>query len=241
MVYTMDMILSMMQFVAMTAGVDAVIAFVAWLVLRSRLGRSLPPSPSARYLAHYLILSATFLALTAVAMGMLTGQIQAVVVFLSDLVLWASLIMFVLLAGVGRPAGGRTLALILLLIFAAFGTAYQLFGFAGVQLTLGPTALYILQNMAPLLMYAVWLPSAVLFLLTAVRTSNSVVRIRSLMFAVGLVLITYSWASRLRVVSTEPSLTTVIVASLIGFCLLLGGVIYRPQQSTTPLPALRRA
>jgi len=232
----------MMQFVALTAGVDAVIAFVAWLVLRARLGRSLPPSPSARYLAHYLITSATFLALTAVAMGMLTGPLQMTVVFISDIALWISLTLFVLLVGVGRSATGRTVALVLLLLCAFMGSAYQVFGFVGVTLTLGPVATYILQNMAPLLMYAVWLPSAVLFFLTAIQTSNSAVRARSLMFAIGLLLITYSWASRLRIVSTEPSLTAVIIASIIGFILLLGGIIYRPQQATiSAAPAWRRA
>lgn len=238
------MVLTMMQFVALTAGVDTILALVAWGILRSRLGRTLPPSPEARYLAHYLLASGVFLGLTGVAMGMLSGMLQAVVVFLSDLVLWASLVLFVLLVGVGRSHAGRNIALVLLLVFAFLGTAYQIFGFMGVQLTLGSTITYVLQNMAPVLMYAVWLPSAAVFISTAVKTRNNVVRMRSLMFAVGLLLITYSWASRLRVVSDDPSLTAVIVASIVGFLLMLGGVAYRasgvrPLTVPTQRPAYR--
>jgi hypothetical protein len=236
------MVLNMMQFVALTAGVDTLLALVAWGILRSRLGRTLPPSPEARYLAHYLLASAIFLGLTAVAMGMLPpGTTQALVVFVSDLVLWVSLVLFVMLVGVGRSHSGRNLALIVLLLFAFFGTAFQVFGLLGVQLTFGPTITYVLTNMAPILMYAVWLPSAVVFFLTAFRTQNPAVRMRSIMFAIGLLLITYSWASRLRVVSVEPSLTVVIIASIVGFVLLLGGVAYRAGgQRPVVVPAQRR-
>lgn len=232
------MALSMMQFVALTAGVDAVIALAAWAILRSRMRQGLRPSPTAKYLAHYLLASTGFLALTAVAMGLLTGSVQATVIFVSDLILWASLVLFVLLVAVGRSRAGRNVALLLLLFFAALGTLYQLAGFGGIPVDLGPTIIYVLVNMAPLLMYAVWIPSAVLFFLAAAKTRDSVVRARSLMFAIGLLLITYSWASRLQIISSEPSLVIVVAASIIGFSLLLGGVVYRAGRPVMVSPQM---
>ncbi|PIT97880.1 MAG: hypothetical protein COT71_03645 [Candidatus Andersenbacteria bacterium CG10_big_fil_rev_8_21_14_0_10_54_11] len=221
------MAFTMMEFVAFTAGIDAVIAGVAWMILRMRLRRGLRPSPTARYLAHYLLASVGFLLLTAAAMGWLQGSAQAFALFLSDLLLWLALVLFVLLTAVGRSRSGRGAALVLLLFFAVLGTLYQVAGFAGVHPAFGSAITYVLTNMAPLLMYAVWVPSAVLFFMTAMKTRDAVVRSRSLMFSAGLLLITYSWASRLQLFSAEPSLGVVIVASIIGFTLILGGVVYR--------------
>jgi hypothetical protein len=146
---------------------------------------------------------------------------------ISDIALWISLVFFILLAFAGRQSSKRNAALMAFLVFAFLGSLYQVMQYLQSTLTFGPVITYILANMAPLLMYAVWVPSALVFFNAAATARTSLVRTRSLMFAIGLLLITFSWAFRL--LAAQPSFLTVSLVSVAGFGLLLGGVIYRAR------------
>jgi hypothetical protein len=54
------------------------------------------------------------------------------------------------------------------------------------------------------------------------------------MFALGLLLTTYSWVARLQLGYT--SLLVVGAISVVGFGLLLGGVLYRAAPAAPPAP-----
>lgn len=217
-----------MEFVGITAGIDAIIALVTWALLVNRKTPRAEKGAAAltsKYFANYLISTCAFLALISISMLTVQGNSQAIMVLISDLALWVSLWYFVMLVFVGRPMEARNLMLTVLFVLAGSGTLYQLAGLMGLSLDFSPLVTYVLQQMGPLLMYGVWVPSALLFLSVAFQTENDLVRARSAMFAVGLALITFSWAFRLLTV--QPSLLVVTLASVVGFELLLGGVIYR--------------
>lgn len=230
----------MMQFVGITAGIDAVLAILTLMLLLTRKSHLEQEGPTIKktvgYFANYLAFTFAFLVLISVSMLSLAGTVQAVVVMFADFSLWISLIFFIMLVFVERPEGLKHQVVGIFLVLAGLGSVYQILGLLGIALNLGGVATYILQNMAPLLMYIVWIPSAVLFFVTAARTGNPIVKTRSLMLAVGLVLVTYSWASRL--LQAEPSLLIVSTSSIIGFILLFGGVAYqqKPKISSAPSP-----
>lgn len=228
-----------MQLIGATAGLDALLALAAWIVVQSRRtqleqeGGTTPQT--VRHFSRYLMYTCIFLALTAISILLLTGTVQMLVVMISDLILWISLALFILLATVGRSTGTRNALLVLFVVFAALGSLYQLAGLVAIDLALGSIMTYILSQMAPLMMYAVWIPSALRFFVTAAATQSTLVRTRALMLGGGLLLITFSWAFRL--LTAQPSFMTVSLASLLGFALLLGGVIYRKEQHMQPLTA----
>lgn len=218
-----------MTFIGYTAAIDAAIALITWSVLINRRELSQKKAGAMaetfRYFSSYLLATFTFLVLIAYSMIALRGPAQALMVMVADLVLWLSLAYFVMLVFVGRPAAARNVMLTLLITFGSLGTIYQAIGLGGTTLNLGPITTYILTNMGPLMMYAVWLPSALLFLTMAFETEHEVVRSRSLMFCIGLLLMTFSWAFRL--LTLQPPLVVVTLSSILGFELLLGGVVYR--------------
>lgn len=221
------MALSMMQLVGYTAGFDALLAAVSWLIIHVRLKKSLYPVASDIVSAFksYLVWTTLFLLLTATAMLWLTGTVQGVVVFVSDLFLWAALFYLVRLAGVGHSKKWVAFAMTLFVLAAGAGSLFQVAGLMGLELNFRPVVTYILANMAPLLMYAVWVPISILFLIEGVRTDNRLARQRLWLLAAGLLLTTFSWAWRLLVVT--PSVPTIVVSSLLGFAFILGGVLQR--------------
>lgn len=214
-----------MQLVGVTAAFDAVLSASSWLIVRARRRTLQAPSTLVEYFEKYFLTTTVFLVLTAVAMLWLAGTTQMLVVIVSDLVLWVSLAYFIGLVSVGRVAARRGSILVGFWLLAALGTIYQLAGLLGVQLSLGTVITYLLANMAPILMYAVWVPSAVVFLGAAARASDTFLRRRFVLFAIGLLFITFSWAWRL--LSAEPSAVLVMAVSFIGFVTLLAGLVVR--------------
>lgn len=234
------------ELIGITAGFDAVLALISWYIVRSRRTAGLnPPSQLVSHFQSYLLWTTMFLVLTAIAMLQLTGPTQMAVVIISDVALWVSLLYFILLASIGRSRTGRNVAIAIFLILAGAASFNQIANFTGVGLTFGPSITFILTNMAPILMYFVWIPSALLFFLNAARTSDSLARIRFSIFGIGLLLITFSWAWRLPSVMagispSTPSILTIMGVSLIGFIGILIGVLYQNKPLSTPRPQFAR-
>lgn len=219
-----------MRFIGLTALVDAGIVFIAWLIVAIRHPRTSQDSSvslAVRYFSLYLFFTLVFLVLLAIALLSFGGSVQAWVIITADIALWASLALFLLFVFAHRASGAKKTVLAAFLALAALGTLYQLAGVLGVTVALGPVFTYTLSQMAALLMYAVWIPSAVSFFLLAGRTTDAAVRARSVLFAIGLLFVTFSWATRLQF---SPSLFFVGASSVMGFGLLLGGVMYRKAQ-----------
>lgn len=217
-----------MQLIGITAGFDAGLALISWLFVRSRRRTYAgPPSKVVAYFQAYLVWTALFLVLTAIAMLWLTGTQQGWVVLLSDVALWIALMYFILLASINRSTKGRSLAVTVFWVLAIASGIYQVAQLTGNPLTFGSTLTYILTNMAPLLMYLVWVPSALLFLGSAAKTSDQRARMRFILLAIGLLLTTASWAWRL--LGANPPITMILVISILGFLGILAGVLYQGQ------------
>ena len=224
-----------MRFIGLTAAIDAALVFIAFVTLSARKSRlqGAPESLSTMvgYFSQYLTFTFIFLALASAAMLSFSGTSQAALLLIADLALWASLAYMITLTLINHPAAKR-FALTIFTVLAAIGTLYQVLGLTGSSLDLGPRLNAIVANIAPLLMYLVWVPSALLFFATAARSDNPLVRKRSTMFGLGLLLVTYSWVARLQL--GVVSLVLISTFSILGFALLLGGVLYRGTAQQQP-------
>src|SRR3989338_7093788 len=233
----------MMRFIGITAVIDSVLVLIAWFLIYMRHSVAELASPILLYFLRYLIYTFVFLILIAVAMFSLEGRAQTTLVMLADVVLWISLVYMALLALGGKSSLLRNGLIGLLLVLGFSRTIFlQLnsilgwpFGALGSGLS-GPNSIeWLLVNMDAILMYAVWVPVAFVFLGTAFRSADSAVRARSVMFAVGLLFITYSWVARLQLGSR--SLALISICSLVGFAQVISGVSYRkskiPEQAQT--------
>ena len=108
----------MMEFVGITAAIDAVIAFVTWTILCSRRAQRPEKGMAAltgKHFSNYLISTCAFLVLISVSMLTVQGKSQAIMIMIADLALWVSLVHFVMLVFVGRSVEARSLMLTLLL------------------------------------------------------------------------------------------------------------------------------
>ncbi|MDQ3245271.1 MAG: hypothetical protein M3P22_02935 [bacterium] len=225
-----------MEFIGITAFIDAVIAIVAWGILHSRKSKMDPVSQQVRTLGSYLIITFVFLTLISLTILKTTGNTQAVMFIISDLVLWVSLVLFIKLMFVGSNSVYKNTALWIFYILAAMRTLWQVAGLMAIDLSfLGGSMLKALSQLDAWLMYLVWIPSAIYFIWLALSTDNPVVRSRSLMFGIGLLLITFTWAFRLLgqgKLDEDTSYLLVSGASVVGFLFLLGGVFYRSATKT---------
>lgn len=224
----------MMRFVGITAFVDAGLVFVAWVMVYLRhASLDYPANKMVQYFSRYLVFTFLFLVLIGTAMlGFISDDPSAVwmrdaMVMLADIVLWVSLAYMVLLALVGKSPR-ISYAFAGAVLGAGFArTIFQLLALRGVQFNSENTLVFVLSQLDVILMYAVWVPVALLFFVTAIRAFESVTKLRSVMFGAGLLLITYSWVARLQLGSR--SLTLISIVSIVGFGLLLGGVLYRKK------------
>lgn len=221
-----------MEFIGYTAFIDAIIALVAFGILYNRKTKMTEASSKANALSSYLMATTLFLFLISATLLKTAGQTQAIMFIVSDLVLWVSLIMFIKMMYVGMEnASSKNVVLWIFYILAAMRTLWQIAGVMAIDLSsLGANMLYVLSKLDAWLMYIVWIPSAIYFIWIALSSDSSVVRSRSLMFAIGLLLITFTWAFRFLIPSpVEESVGYALVslASVVGFMLLLGGVFYR--------------
>lgn len=212
-----------MEFIGITAGVDAALVLVALITLSARQSKVDPGMAASKMLSYfrsYLVFTFLFLVLISVAMLSTTGTTQAVVAIVADLALWAALSYMIMISFIGNSQVTRNVALAILLLLAAITTIYfvaKVLGMVGVNTTL--------ENMPAYLMYIVWVPVALTFFGTAFRSNDQAVRTRSIMFAFGLLLTTISWVARLQL--GVASLVGISVISIVGFALLVGGVVYR--------------
>lgn len=224
-----------MEFIGITALIDAGISILAWIVLYMRKPADGVMSPKAHGLSNYLLATFFFLALIAVTILKTTGLTQQVMFLISDLVLWVSLIAFISLMYTDVAGGNQKTLIAVFCVLALMRTLFQLAGIMGVDISfLGDKMLYILSQLDAWLMYVVWVPSGLYLIGVALRTDSSVVRARALMFAIGILLITFTWAFRLLAAASVAESTAFILvsgASLVGFILLLTGVLYRGHES----------
>ena len=224
-----------MLFIGITAAIDAVIALIAWIVVMSRKGSLTESSKKVNLFSTYLLTTFIFLVAISAAILFFTDVAQLIMIMVADLILWVSLIAFINFMYEGTNWGGKRVAIIALLVFAASRTLFQIAGIIGVSLEgFAPFILYVLSNLDAWLMYVVWLPAAFALIGVALSAESAVVRARSLMVAIGLILITFTWAFRILgqgILSGDPALLLVSGASVVGFALLLFGVVYRGKGS----------
>jgi len=222
-----------MEFIGTTALIDAGIAILAWVVLYTRKKDGVV-SNKMQALSSYLLATFFFLVLIAFTILKTSGVFQQVMFLVSDLVLWVSLIAFISLMYSDVPGGNKKVLITLFSVFALMRTLFQLAGIIGVDISgLGSSMLYALSQLDAWLMYVVWVPSALYLIGVALKADSSVVRARALMFAIGLLLITFTWAFRLLAQASVTEQTGFILvsgASLVGFVLLLAGVLYRGKE-----------
>lgn len=221
-----------MEFIGYTALIDAIIALVAFGILYNRKSKMSESNSKASALSSYLMATTLFLFLISATVLKTAGLTQQWMFIVSDLVLWVSLVMFIKMMYVGSEnASSKNMVLWVFYILAAMRTLWQLAGVLAIDLSyLGTSMIAMLSKLDAWLMYIVWVPSAIYFIWIALSTDSNVVRSRSLMFAIGLLLITFTWAFRFLIPSpVEESVgyMLVSVASVVGFMLLLGGVFYR--------------
>lgn len=220
-----------MTFIGITAAVDAFIALLTWLAFTLKRPEGLY-TRKMKFFSAYLLSTFAFLLFISYTILGVSGSAQAVYLLIADLLLWVSLFVFIDFMYEGTSSRTKPLALVVFGLFAASRTLFQLAGILGMSTAgLGETGNYILSNLDAWLMYAVWLPSAIALMAIALRSSNPLVRLRSLMFAVGLILITFTWAFRILGVTEFTTSAYLLVgwASVVGFSLLLGGMLYRPR------------
>lgn len=220
-----------MQLIGISAAIDAIISLIAYGILASRKRELIQEEPvttrSANLFLKYLLFTFVFLALIAVSILVFDGRARMISFFVADLFLWISLSYMIIFACREEKVGLRKALLSIFFIFAALRSLYQLSGIFGVEIFVGEKLIYTLSNLDAWLMYAVWVPSAVVFLFTALTAQNAAVRLRSLFLAVGLLLIAFTWAFRL--LAKEPSLAVVSTVSVIGFAIFLAGILYRKR------------
>ena len=225
-----------MEFIGITALIDAVIAILAWVVLYMRKPADGMVSNKVHALSSYLLATFFFLVLIAFTILKTTGLNQQIMFLISDLVLWVSLIAFISLMYADMSGGNKKTLIWVFCVFALMRTLFQLAGIMGVDISfLGDKMLYVLSQLDAWLMYVVWVPSGLYLIGVALKTDSSVVRARALMFSIGILLITFTWAFRLLAAASVAESTAFILvsgASLVGFILLLAGVLYRGHEMT---------
>lgn len=220
-----------MEFIGFTALADAVIVVLSWIVLYMRKAKLQPAPEKVKYLSYYFVSTFVFLFLIAFTILKTTGTTQSVMFLIADLVLWVSMIAFILMMYAGTAGKQKGLWIGVFLILALCRTLFQLAGLAGLDLNgLGSGVISILSQLDQWLMYAVWVPSALVLLVVGMQSDSALVRVRSIMFAIGILLITFTWAFRFLAASSVSEATgywLIGISSVVGFVLLLAGVFYK--------------
>jgi hypothetical protein len=223
-----------MEFIGYTALIDAVVVLVSWVVLYTRQKKSQPVSEKSKYLSSYLVWTLIFLLLIAYTIFILPASQMMIGLLVADLVLWVSMVIFIIMMYAGTQGKQKGLLIGLFLIFAAMRTTWQVAVIQGTDtaLLLGDKVNYLLSTLDQWLMYAVWLPAALVLLIVGLNSDSALVRMRSLFFAIGLLLISFTWAFRFwgaAGVSQDLGYAIVAIGSVVGFVLLLMGLLYKTQ------------
>lgn len=222
-----------MEFIGYTALIDAIIVIVSWVVLFMRKGKMQPTSEKAKYLSSYFLWTFIFLVIVAYAIFQTsTPEQMGIALLIADLVLWVSMVVFILMMYAGTQGKQKGMWIGIFLVFAAMRTLWQVAQLQGIDTSGLGTFMneQVLGKLDQWLMYAVWVPSAVVLITVGLGSDNALVRMRSVMFAVGLLLISFTWAFRFLgagSVSQETAYVLVGGASVAGFVLLLMGLFYK--------------
>lgn len=224
-----------MDFIGYTALTDAVIVVLSWIILYMRKAKMAPAPEKVKYLSYYFVSTFVFLFLISFTILKTSGTTQSVMFMISDLVLWISMVAFILMMYAGTDGKQKGFWVGVFLVLALCRTLYQLAGLAGLDVSgLGSGVVNILGKLDQWLMYAVWVPSAIVLLGVGMKSDSTLVRMRSMMFAIGILLITFTWAFRFLAASTVSQNTgywLIGISSVIGFVLLLAGVFYKGQSA----------
>lgn len=225
-----------MEFIGYTALIDAVVVVISWAVLYTRSQKVQPVNEKMKHLSSYLAWTVLFLILIAYAIFKTTSPIGMMTTLLvADLVLWISMVIFILMMYAGTKGQYKGTVIGAFLIFAAMRSIWQVAQIQGIDTTgLGNNVNYILSTLDQWLMYAVWLPSALVLLVVGLNSDSSLVRMRSVFFAIGLLLISFTWAFRFwgaGAVAQQTGYTIVAIGSVLGFILLLMGLLYKGQNN----------
>ena len=229
-----------MEFIGYTALIDAVVVIISWAVLFARSSKT-EKSLKSKYLASYLIWTFVFLALIAYTIFILPPGQMMIGLLVADLVLWVSMVIFIMMMYAGTEGKQRGLWIGLFLIFAAMRTTWQVAQIQGID-TSGLGVWMNEQFLGKLdqwLMYAVWVPAAIVLIIVGLRSDSALVRLRSLFFAIGLLLISFTWAFRFLgagSVSLEIGYVIVSLGSVLGFVLLLMGLLYKGKPAMENIP-----
>lgn len=226
-----------MEFIGYTALIDAVVVVLSWVVLFTRKSKISSPSKKMNYLSSYLVWTLVFLLMIAYAIFKTNTPVEMMIaLIIADLVLWISMVIFILMMYADTQGRQKGLWVGLFLIFAAMRTAWQVAQVQGIDTSaLGVNMNYLLSTLDQWLMYAVWLPSAFVLLVVGLNSDSALVRLRSMFFAIGLLLISFTWAFRFLgagAVSQEAGYALVAIGSVLGFVLLLMGLLYKGQNPT---------
>lgn len=227
-----------MEFIGFTALADAVIVVLSWIVLYMRKAKLQPAPEKVKYLSYYFVSTFVFLFIIAFTILKTTDTTQAVMFLIADLVLWVSMVAFILMMYAGTEGKQKGFWIGVFLILALCRTLFQLAGIAGLDVSgLGSGVINILSKLDQWLMYAVWVPSALVLLVVGMQSDSALVRMRSIMFSVGILLITFTWAFRFLAansVSQDTGYWLIGISSVIGFVLLLAGVFYKGKTMSEP-------
>ncbi|MFA7285663.1 MAG: hypothetical protein WC011_02345 [Candidatus Paceibacterota bacterium] len=225
-----------MEFIGYTALIDAVVVVLSWVVLFTRKSKISSPSKKMNYLSSYLVWTLIFLLLIAYTIFILPPSQMMIGLIVADLVLWISMVIFILMMYADTQGRQKGLWVGLFLIFAAMRTSWQVAQVQGIDTSLlGVNMNYLLSTLDQWLMYAVWLPSAFVLLVVGLNSDSALVRLRSMFFAIGLLLISFTWAFRFLgagAVSQQAGYALVAVGSVLGFVLLLMGLLYKGNNTT---------
>lgn len=227
-----------MEFIGYTALIDAAVVIISWFVLFNKQKKMQPVSEKVKYLNSYLIWTFVFLLIIAYTIFRLPAEQMMVGLLVADLVLWVSMVIFIMMMYAGTEGKQKGLWIGLFLIFAAMRTSWQVAVIQGVDTSaLGAGFNQFLSTLDQWLMYAVWVPSAIVLIVVGLRSESALVRLRSVFFAIGLLLISFTWAFRFlaaSAVSTEAGYAIVSIGSVLGFLLLLMGLLYKgkPEMET---------
>jgi len=226
-----------MEFIGYTALIDAVVVIASWVLLYTRSKKMQPLNEKMKYLSYYLVSTGLFLVLIAYTIFILPPSQMMSGLLVADLVLWLSMVVFILMMYAGTKGQYKGTVIGVFLIFAAMRTIWQVSVIQGVDTLalLGGKVNYILSTLDQWLMYAVWLPAALILLMVGLNSDSALVRMRSVFFAIGLLLISFTWAFRFwgaNSVSVDTGYVIVALGSVLGFILLLMGFLYKGKNDT---------
>ncbi len=215
-----------MQLIAWTALIDGIICLIIHRAVKKREKESDPTSLLHHFEQYFLYLAIFLLILSLTIIYMLNqgaSTFTGVALAVGHIVLWFALASFVRIPFqifFSREAARQWFVIVLVL--GLLGSVYEFAGiFSPETLALLPLGFVgtFLSQMPAILMFAVWIPAGVVFLVQGFSASDPLIRTRGFLLAAGLVLTAFSWILRMYVSSINLTvlISVVVVSSLLGF------------------------